>query len=78
MTKPLRFTGKKKRRLVVRADEKHAPPWGGWNALAPGENRRAFTHLRSAINRAISPLQVDQIDFEPSANWSDVRENDGE
>ena len=78
MTKPLRFTGKKKRRLVVRADEKHAPPWGGWNALAPGENRRAFTHLRSAINRAISPLEVDHIDFEPSANWSDVRENDGE
>lgn len=70
MTKPLRFTGKKKRRLVVKADAEQVPPWGGWNYLVPGEERRTFTHLRYAVNRAIAPLEVDHIDFEPSAEWS--------
>ena len=78
MTKPLRFTGQKKRRLVVKADAEQIPPWGGWNHLAPGEERRAFTRLRSAINQAIAPLVVDHIDFEPSTNPTGQRENDGE
>jgi hypothetical protein len=70
MTEPLRVTGKKKRRLVVKADAEQAPPWGGWNHLGSGEERRTFTRLRSAINQAIAPLGVDHIDFEPSDDWS--------
>jgi hypothetical protein len=74
MTKPLRFTGKKKRRLVVEAAAEQAPPWGGWDYLASGRERRAFTRLRSAINQAIAPLEVDHIDFEPFADWTGLLE----
>lgn len=69
ITKPLRFTGKRKRRLVVKAAAEQVPPWGGWNHLAPGEERRTFTRLRCAVNQAITPLEVDHIDFEPS-DWT--------
>src|ERR1022692_1731816 len=69
---------KKKRRLVVKADAEQVPPWGSWNCLAPGEDRRAFTRRRSAINQAISPLKVDHIYFERVAGWAGLRENDGE
>lgn len=69
ITRPLPFAGKKKRRLAVKADGEQVPPWGGWNHLAPGEERRAFTRLRCAINKAIAPLEVDHIDFEPSTDW---------
>lgn len=78
MTKPLRFTGKKKRRLVVKADAAQVPPWGSWNHLGRGADRRAFTRLRWAINQAISPLTVDHIDFEPAAGSTGFRENDGD
>ena len=78
MSRPLRFTGRKKRRLVVQADAEQVPPWGGWNYLATGEKRRTFTRLRSAINQAIVPLKVDHIDFEPAASWTGQEENDGE
>ena len=64
MTRPLSFTGKKKRRLLVFADPKITPPWGSWFALASGVQRRAFTQFRKAVNDAISPLHVDHIDFQ--------------
>jgi hypothetical protein len=73
MTTPLRFTGKKKRRLVVKADAEQVPPWGGWNHLAPGEERRTFTRMRSAVNQAIASVKVDHIDFEPS-DWTGLPE----
>jgi hypothetical protein len=38
------------------------------------EERRAFTRLRSAINQAIAPLEVDHLDFVPSANWTGLLE----
>jgi len=63
-TKPLEFTGKKARRLLVLADVDHSPPWGGWNVLAKNEEqRRRFTIFRADINKAISPHKVDHVDF---------------
>ena len=64
-TKPLWFTGAKRRRLVVEARFDLTPPWGTWTTLDIGENRRSFTRLRTAINAAIKPLEVDHIDFVP-------------
>lgn len=63
ITKPLKFTGKKKRRLLVSADFNYNPPWGNWESLNPDESRRSFTRLRKAVNDMISPLMVDHIDF---------------
>jgi hypothetical protein len=64
VTTPLHFTGKKKRRLLVSAKSYAKPPWGTWFELYNNEKRRAFTYFRRAINDAISPLEVDHIDFE--------------
>jgi hypothetical protein len=63
ITKPLGFTGRKLRRLVVQADTYSSPPWGSWNRLERDERRRAFTRFRSSVNEAIRPLVVDHIDF---------------
>jgi len=63
ITRPLRFTGAKKRRLVVDADHTKTPPWGTWTRLGRGVERRAFTRFRAAVNAAIAPLMVDHIDF---------------
>ena len=63
VTRPLRFSGKKLRRLLVGADPNHQPPWGSWTDRMPGEQRRAFTKFRQAVNDAIAPLMVDHIDF---------------
>jgi hypothetical protein len=64
ITRPLAFTGKKARRLLVLANVAATPPWGSWSHLSPQESkRRTFTHLRAAINKAISPHEVDHIDF---------------
>jgi len=62
-TKTLRFTGKKRRRLVVKVVASIEPPWGSWYMLTLGLERRAFTLFRAAVNRSISPHSVDHIDF---------------
>lgn len=68
MTVPVRFTGTKKRRLLVRHFQ-GTPPWGGWTCLSHLESeRRTFTAFRSAINLAISPHEVDHIDFMESTD----------
>ena len=63
MTYPLRFTGHKKRQLIVRADADKRSPWGGWNWFGRDGNRHAFTDFRKRINHAISPHGVDHIVF---------------
>ena len=64
ITHPLDFTGKKARRLLVRADNNTLPPWGDWvNRSTVESERRTFTHFRAAVNKAISPHEVDHIDF---------------
>lgn len=63
-TRPLAFTGKKARRLLVLADPGSMPPWGAWSRLFRQESeRRTFTRFRAAINKAIAPHEVDHIDF---------------
>ncbi len=65
-TEPLKFTGKRQRRLLVKASRAIQPPWGSWDQLIPGHERRTFTRLRQAVNGVIAPLAVDHIDFEIS------------
>jgi len=60
-TKPRKFTGHKCRRLVVSADPEYVPPWGRWHSAS--KNPESFTKFRRAVNNAISPLEVDVIDF---------------
>lgn len=68
VTWPKGFTGAKSRRLLVCADGTATPPWGGWRTLSRrDEERRAFTRFRAAINEAISPHQVDHVDFTATA-----------
>lgn len=64
VTSPANFTGKRKRRLLVLANNTYTPPWGTWFELHNDERRRAFTHFRRAINSAIVPLHVDHVEFE--------------
>ena len=66
MTTPLRFTGEKKRRLLV-LHRDGSPPWGDWRSLSHVEGeRRTFTSFRSAINSAITPHEIDHVDFTAS------------
>ena len=67
VTHPLSFSGAKARRLVVQADFTVQPPWGDWTQPSQVElHRRTFTQFRGAINQAISPHEVDHVDFVPS------------
>lgn len=64
ITRPLAFTGNKARRLLVKANASSHPPWGGWDYLSQNESeRRVFTKFRESVNEAISPHEVDHIDF---------------
>lgn len=63
VTRPIRLTGRKRRRLLVDVQRDALPPWGTWTALAAGAERRSFTVFRASINQAIRPLEVDHIDF---------------
>jgi hypothetical protein len=68
ITCPLRFSGRKKRCLVVWADESAQPPWGSWLSLSNYRpKRRAFTEFRAAINKAISPMEIDHVEFTTTA-----------
>lgn len=60
-TRPLRFTGKKKRRLVVSANPRCKPPWGYWDSAS--FNPAAFMRFRKQINQFILPMEVDDIFF---------------
>lgn len=64
VSRPLRFTGAKARRLLVWADNNARAPWGGWSyRSAVQSERRTFTCFRASINKAIAPHHVDHIDF---------------
>jgi hypothetical protein len=64
VTKPYAFTGEKARRLLVCCEKSYNPPWGGWSQLSDIESeRRTFTAFRAAVNDAISPHEVDHIEF---------------
>jgi hypothetical protein len=64
MTKPIKFSGAKKRALVVRAEAGTTPSWGTWNTISRDETARSnFRRFRSAINTAIMPHHVDHVIF---------------
>jgi Dna[CI] antecedent, DciA len=64
VTRPLAFTGNKARRLLIQAEGSAVPPWGSWSCLSRDEaKRRTFTRIRSAINKALTPHEVDHIEF---------------
>lgn len=63
ITTPICFTGKKSRRLLVYANFGTKPPWGTWTKKSAGEEGKEFTVFRRDINKAISPLEIDHIDF---------------
>ena len=68
ISRPVEFTGAKARRLIVEFDPQTTPPWGDWNQRSAEEDaRRSFTTFRKAINAAISPLEVDHVEFDPRA-----------
>ena len=67
-TKPLKFTGRKRRRLVVLADARVRPPWGSWNSFEQGGDRASFAALRRSVNDHITPHAVDSIDFVLTTN----------
>jgi len=52
VTEPLRFAGKNDGAWSYSQIERQ-PPWGSWISLGVGQERRAFTRLRQAINDAI-------------------------
>lgn len=63
-TRPVGFSGKKRRRLLVWADSKTRPPWGEWSKRSEEEvQHRTFTRFRTAVNDAIAPHEVDHVDF---------------
>lgn len=61
-SEPVRFTGRKRRRLLVVAQEDHTPPWGAWAQITT--NPESFRSFRASINARLSPLHVDHIDFQ--------------
>ena len=63
-TKPVSFSGKKFRSLLVIYQSGYLPPWGSWtNHLVNGKPSK-FTELRRRVNEIIKPLAVDHIKFE--------------
>ena len=65
VTYPIRFTGKKRRRLTIATDESFKPQWGSWQSVSLGGRRSSFSRFRAAVNEAIAPHSVDHIDFVP-------------
>lgn len=64
VTRPVRFTGLKRRRLLVWVLPDARAPWGTWSTLSSSETeRREFTRFREAVNQAIAPRKVDHIEF---------------
>lgn len=62
ITMPIKFTGQKRRRLLMSYEEGALPPWGSWVSL--GGDTASFTGFRARVNACIAPLEVDHIDFE--------------
>jgi len=62
-TYPIKFTGRKGRRLVVKKKINFTPPWGSWYDHLKNGKPSKFTELRKKINEFINPMKIDHIDF---------------
>lgn len=69
-TKPERFEGNKKCRLIVAANPNHLPPWGRWDADRNGGSRHTGT--RRMVNMALWPLEVKELVFDTN-KWICIR-----
>ncbi len=61
-TSPIAFTGRCRRRLLVRILDDRLPPWGAWDRIDT-DRRGHFTDFRKRVNAAIAPHEVDHIEF---------------
>lgn len=62
-TRPVKFSGRKSRCLMVTYNDSYSPPWGSWtNHLANGRPSK-FSELRIKVNEIIKPVAVDHIIF---------------
>jgi len=75
ITKPFRFTGKKRRRLLVFAEFSVKPPWGTWTKINTEHRGKEFLQFRKNINKIIAPLEVDHIDFIPRDILDKINKN---
>jgi len=67
--RPVSFSGRKSRRLIIEVLEDVPAPWGTWTEIYEAISRkRKFTKFRENINRALSPHKVDHIDFKMAPN----------
>jgi hypothetical protein len=64
-TAPHRFSGRKRRQLLVSVWGNHPAPWGTWQKRSALESeRRRFTAFRQGINEVIAPPHhVDHVVF---------------
>ena len=60
---PVRFSGRRGRRLVVDCVIGSRPPWGSWQGFSRHTPRTSFSTLRASVNKAVAPHVVDHIDF---------------
>lgn len=67
-TRPLGFTGRKRRRLLVACRPDYVPPWGSWTSLEA--NPDAFSSFRKAINQAIACFEIDHVEFRIESNFN--------
>lgn len=63
-TKPVYFSGNKSRSLMVYYKSDYLPPWGTWTDHLVYGRPSKFTLFRSNVNKIISPLEVDHIEFQ--------------
>lgn len=62
-TRPFSFSGNKSRNLLVLYKSNYSPPWGTWTDHLIFGRPSKFTLMRSNVNKIISPLAVDHIEF---------------
>lgn len=63
-TEPIKFTGTKKRRLVVKVKSENKFPWDkGAILFRRWTDLKGFSEFRKSVNEVIAPLEVDHIDF---------------
>jgi hypothetical protein len=61
ITWPLRFAGRKRRRLILQVNPLVKPPWGNWYSWRWRPRER--TTFTARIERAILPMRIEELTF---------------